>query len=146
MLTATCEYLVRTWRQRGCQEDLTSVAGDRSYPVNRACVCGMGVRTGTGWYLQQCPVGGASEVCRAGTPDLFLRVLSGGGQYCTGGIFQCDRTGTCIFPDRGIAWNHCDQPDGIHAVEAFWCNWCLDGISGYRGRDIWYCDGNSGCE
>ena len=84
--------------------------------------------------------------CRAGTPDLFLRVLSGGGQYCAGGIFQCDRTGTCIFPDRGIAWNHCDQPDGIHAVEAFWCNWCLDGISGYRGRDIWYCDGNSGCE
>ena len=106
----------------------------------------MGVRTGTGWYLQQCPVVGASEVCRAGTPDLFLRVLSGGGQYCTGGIFQCDRTGTCIFPDRGIAWNHCDQPDGIHAVEAFWRNRCLDGISDHRGRDIWYCDGNSGCE
>ena len=41
--------------QRGCQEDLTSVAGDRSYPVNRACVCGMGVRTGTGWYLSTVP-------------------------------------------------------------------------------------------
>lgn len=79
----------------------------------------MGVRTGTGWYLQQCPVGGASEVCRAGTPDLFLGVLSGGSEHRAGGIFQCDRTGTCIFPDRGIAWNHCDQPDGIHAVEAF---------------------------